>query len=132
VLVDFQCLPNGYNGSVESAYASSTDPNPTHDLTHAFLSRFSSVRDTHDLIPVDVQTRYSLINCRQSSLSVIADGTAEPETNIGDDPSRGQKLSHRPRESIGSPEDERNSTVLRTSKSSSWFRALRFHGDNDH
>jgi hypothetical protein len=54
---------------------------------HALLSEFSPVRDTHDLIPVDLHIRLgdSLITM-DKVLSAIADGTIEPESDMGDDP----------------------------------------------
>lgn len=70
---------------------------PRDHHVHAFLSEFSSVRDTHELIPLDPCTGNSLTTVDEV-LSAIADGTAELEANIGDDPTWS--------EAIASPERE--------------------------
>jgi transposase InsO family protein len=67
------------------------------DHTHAFLSEFSPVRDSHELIPLDLCTGGSFTTIDEV-LSAIADGTAEAETDMGDDPTW--------KEAIASPERE--------------------------
>ena len=70
---------------------------PQDHHIHAFLSEFSPVRDTHELIPLDLYTENPLTTIDEV-LSAITNGTVDLETNIGDDPTWSEALASPERE----------------------------------
>jgi len=61
------------------------DDLPAGDFTHAFLSEFSDLRETHDLLFLNLPPDFNLP--LQAFLSDIETGSLEPTCDTDDDPS---------------------------------------------
>jgi len=67
------------------------DDLPASDFTHAFLSEFSDLRETHDLLFLDLPPDFNLP--LQAFLSDIETGSLEPTCDTDDDPSWREALA---------------------------------------
>ena len=83
--------------SIPEAHVSTfLDDLPSNDFTHAFLSEFSDLRETHDLLFLDLPPDCNIP--LQAFLSDIETGSLEPTCDTDDDPSW--------RDALASPERE--------------------------
>jgi transposase InsO family protein len=67
------------------------------NLAEAFIADFSNVRESHDLIPIDIDLENELLSIDET-IAAISDGTIAPTTDPGDDPSWEEALASPDRE----------------------------------
>src|SRR5260221_8471741 len=75
----------------ESHVSTFLDDLPSYDFTHAFLSRFSDFRETHDLLPLELPPDCDLP--LDIFLSDVETGSLEPTCSDNDEPSWREALS---------------------------------------
>src|SRR6266702_596646 len=76
---------------------SSRRATPSGDHTTAFISLFSPMRDSHDLLPADICAGHGLTSVDEV-LAALTDGSIEPTVDLDDEPSWGKALASPERE----------------------------------